>query len=392
MATIYQNFISGTLTADPGVGGVSIAGSALADLVAVTGPDTMWVVLDPLGVNGDPEIVQVTGHTAAATTAVVVRAQQGTVARAHPIGTTFTVAATKADLDELPFRVMTTRGDMLYASAANDAARLAVGGANTVLTSNGTDPVWGPVTSAMITDLTIGTGDIADLAVATGKVADQAITSAKIADLTIATGDIADSAVTTAKIADANVTTAKINNLAVQSAQIDTGAVTEFKIADSAVTSAKIANNTIVNDDVNSAAAIAYSKLALAGSIVETDLSDTAGQLGGAWTAYTPSTVNISGGTVSGRYMQFGKTIIGRIIITAGTATGAAPVELGLPGGQTVANTMPQQANLTGGVLTAARAIATASTISVYKTTGAGNWVAADSLVNLTVSFMVEVS
>ena len=68
------------------------------------------------------------------------------------------------------------------------------------------------------------------------------VTSAMILDGTIATADIADSAVTTGKIAD------------------------------SAVTSAKIANDTIVDADINSAAAIAQSKIAN----LTTDLSDKA--------------------------------------------------------------------------------------------------------------------
>lgn len=42
------------------------------------------------------------------------------------------------------------------------------------------------------------------------------------------------------------------------------------------VTSTMIANNTIVNTDINSAAAIAYSKLSLTGSIVNTDISASA--------------------------------------------------------------------------------------------------------------------
>ena len=53
-------------------------------------------------------------------------------------------------------------------------------------------------------------------------------------------------------------------------------AVTTAKIAASAVTSAKIADDTIVNADVNSAAAIAYSKLALGTSIVNADISTSA--------------------------------------------------------------------------------------------------------------------
>lgn len=62
-------------------------------------------------------------------------------------------------------------------------------------------------------------------------------------------------------------------------------AVTTGKIAASAVTSAKIANDTIVNADVNSAAAIAYSKLNLASSITSADIVDSTIVLGDLATA-----------------------------------------------------------------------------------------------------------
>ena len=65
------------------------------------------------------------------------------------------------------------------------------------------------------------------------------------------------------------------------SGQLETDGITDLnvttgKIADSAVTSAKIADGTIVNADVNSAAAIAYSKLNLALGIVNADVSVSA--------------------------------------------------------------------------------------------------------------------
>ena len=44
---------------------------------------------------------------------------------------------------------LTTRGDVLV-QGASAAARLAIGGANTVLKSDGTDPGWGQVTNAML--------------------------------------------------------------------------------------------------------------------------------------------------------------------------------------------------------------------------------------------------
>lgn len=52
--------------------------------------------------------------------------------------------------------------------------------------------------------------------------------------------------------------------------------VTTAKVADSAITSAKIADGAIVNADVNASAAIAYSKLNLASSIVAADFAAAA--------------------------------------------------------------------------------------------------------------------
>lgn len=190
MPTIYQNLIGGTLSADPGSGGTTMTSAALASLVVVSSPNTMWITLDPEGVNGAPEIIKVTNHTSSATTATITRAQQSTTARAHPIGTVWVHAGTKSDMDELPFRIMSARGDVLVGSGANATTRLALGAANTVLASDGTDPSWRKIVSADITDGTIATADIAD----------SAITSAKIADATIATGDIADAAITAAKM------------------------------------------------------------------------------------------------------------------------------------------------------------------------------------------------
>ena len=54
-----------------------------------------------------------------------------------------------------------TRGDLMYGNASGAWADLAVGAANTVLTTNGTDPAWSTVTSAMITNDTITTTDLA---------------------------------------------------------------------------------------------------------------------------------------------------------------------------------------------------------------------------------------
>ena len=63
--------------------------------------------LDPPGVAGLPEIVQITAHAATSTNVTIVRAQQGTVARQHLAATFWRHSSTKADYDELPFRKLT---------------------------------------------------------------------------------------------------------------------------------------------------------------------------------------------------------------------------------------------------------------------------------------------
>jgi hypothetical protein len=67
--------------------------------------------------------------------------------------------------------------------------------------------------------------------------------------------------ITQSMMSDDSVGTNEIVGLSVTTEKIAATAVTEAKIADGAVTSAKIANDTIVNADINSAAAIAQSKI-----------------------------------------------------------------------------------------------------------------------------------
>ena len=119
------------------------------------------------------------------------------------------------------------------------------------------DLVVGGVPNSSITS-----AKIADNAVTTAKINALAVTNAKLATDAVATANIINANVTTAKIADSNVTTAKIADTNVTTAKIADLNVTTAKIADSAVTSAKIADDTIVNADINSAAAIADTKLA----------------------------------------------------------------------------------------------------------------------------------
>jgi hypothetical protein len=136
------------------------------------------------------------------------------------------------------------------------------------------------VTAAKLASDSVETAKIVDLNVTTAKLAGEAVTTAKIADLNVTNGKLAADSVTTAKITDANVTAAKLATDSVETAKIVNGAVTEVKIADSAVTSAKIANDTIVDADINSAAAIAQSKIAN----LTTDLAAKLALAGGTMT------------------------------------------------------------------------------------------------------------
>ena len=78
-----------------------------------------------------------------------------------------------------------------------------------------------------------------------------------------ATGTLAlTTDISASNLANDSITAVKLAGDAVTSSKIQNGAVETAKLADSAVTSAKIANDTIVNADINSAAAIALSKLA----------------------------------------------------------------------------------------------------------------------------------
>ena len=110
----------------------------------------------------------------------------------------------------------------------------------------------GTVTSTMIADATIATGDIADSAVTTAKINDDAVTAAKLGagavdttalgDASVTTAKLGADAVTNAKVADGAIDTEHLAASAVETAKINDGAVTTAKLAATSVTGAKIAN------------------------------------------------------------------------------------------------------------------------------------------------------
>jgi hypothetical protein len=81
---VRQNFIGGLVEDNPlASGGTTLTSAALSALVAIGSTQHAVIVLDPDGVAGAPEIVYVTAHTGSATTATILRGQEGTTARAH---------------------------------------------------------------------------------------------------------------------------------------------------------------------------------------------------------------------------------------------------------------------------------------------------------------------
>lgn len=127
MAVIYANLQGGTITDNPLlVGATTISSAAFATLPEVVAPDVMYLTLDPTGVAGAPEIVQVTAHTAAATSATIVRARQSTTAREHLAATIWLHALTKADIDEFLKEVPEDSVDSVhYVDGSIDTVHLA---------------------------------------------------------------------------------------------------------------------------------------------------------------------------------------------------------------------------------------------------------------------------
>ena len=90
--------LAGTTTDNPLLIGAATLNSArLADVPAIGATEFYPIILDPLGVNGAPEVVWITAHTASATSATIVRAREGTAARQHASGTTWYHAPTVND-------------------------------------------------------------------------------------------------------------------------------------------------------------------------------------------------------------------------------------------------------------------------------------------------------
>lgn len=143
MARIRTNFVYGTVNNNPlAVDGTTLSSGGLADLAVVSSPDVSVIVIDPEETGGVPEIVYVTAHSSAATTATISRAQDGTTARVHSQGVPWVHGTAKSDWDTTAPSVVTARGDIVRASAAGAIERVALGTSGYVLKAGANDPEW----------------------------------------------------------------------------------------------------------------------------------------------------------------------------------------------------------------------------------------------------------
>jgi len=94
---IRTDNVSGTVTDNPlTIAATTLNSAGLANLAAVSSAHAV-IVLDPLRTAGAPEIVIVTAHTGAATSATITRGAYGTAARQHAQGTLWVHAPTIED-------------------------------------------------------------------------------------------------------------------------------------------------------------------------------------------------------------------------------------------------------------------------------------------------------
>lgn len=97
---LRQDFKQGTVDDSPlSSGATTLNSTELSEIQAITGgsADFQKLILDPAGINGDPEIVYVTSHVASATSATIQRGMEGTSAREHPQDTVWKHGPTARD-------------------------------------------------------------------------------------------------------------------------------------------------------------------------------------------------------------------------------------------------------------------------------------------------------
>lgn len=221
------------------------------------------------------------------TLTVLQRGYDGSSQQAHSTGAyvEHILDAYTVDQANAMSAAMTTQGDIIYKTVTGDNTsfgRLGIGTTGYPLVSAGTAPAYQQ----------LGQTGIASTAVTAAKI------NSDVAGLGLVknggTGAL-----------DVNVDNSTI--------EIATDTV---QVKNAGVTGAKIANDTITNTNINSAAGIAYSKLALTNTIVNADISASA--------AIAYSKLNLTGNLVAGDFGAAAKPIV---ICTSSTRPTTGVVE-----------------------------------------------------------------
>lgn len=168
MANIKRyNNQDGATTSSLASGGTTLTDTVkLPSLPAVTGTDIVKVILNPdKKQTGAPEVVYITAHTASATTATILRAQEGTTSPASwPSGTTWEHGPTAQDFgaDIVDGTTIVSAGGRVSVNLLGvDGAHMAVGAVDTPQLANNA----------------VNTAEIADAAVTAAKFAPGAVAS-----------------------------------------------------------------------------------------------------------------------------------------------------------------------------------------------------------------------
>ena len=201
---------------------------------------------------------------------------------------TTAISSTPAELNLLD---AVARGSIVYGNASGASALLAKGGANTVLSSDGTDIAYTAVSSGMIADNAVSLAKMAGItrgSIIHGDASGDPAYLAKGGANTVLSSDgtdVAYTAVSTAMIADNAISLAKM-------AGITRGSIIHGDASGDPAALAKGAANTVLSSDGTDVSYTAVSNAMLAGSIADSKLDQitTAGKV-------ALSALEIDGGT-----------------------------------------------------------------------------------------------